>query len=139
MSSTMNHNRVCHFKLVLLGDTAVGKSCLVVRFVRDEFFEFQEPTIGGEACSMMLLVLSVVESIFSCSLSCSFLALPVPVCSHVHSTALHVDAVEVRNVRKPRPAREYGTLLPVECWYCSWDQTRTKHSSASRFNNREQR
>ena len=39
--------RVCHFKLVLLGDTAVGKSCLVVRFVRDEFFEFQEPTIGG--------------------------------------------------------------------------------------------
>lgn len=36
-----------HFKLVLLGDTAVGKSCLVVRFVRDEFFEFQEPTIGA--------------------------------------------------------------------------------------------
>mmetsp|Transcript_23927 Transcript_23927/g.35367 ORF Transcript_23927/g.35367 Transcript_23927/m.35367 type:complete len:194 (+) Transcript_23927:192-773(+) len=40
-------SRVCHFKLVLLGDTAVGKSCLVVRFVRDEFFEFQEPTIGA--------------------------------------------------------------------------------------------
>jgi Ras-related protein Rab-5C len=38
---------VFHFKLVLLGDTAVGKSCLVVRFVRDEFFEFQEPTIGA--------------------------------------------------------------------------------------------
>ncbi len=36
-----------HFKLVLLGDTAVGKSCLVVRFVKDEFFAFQEPTIGG--------------------------------------------------------------------------------------------
>jgi Ras-related protein Rab-5C len=43
----MAGNRVHHFKLVLLGDTAVGKSCLVVRFVRDEFFEFQEPTIGG--------------------------------------------------------------------------------------------
>jgi Ras-related protein Rab-5C len=40
-------NRVCHFKLVLLGDSAVGKSCLVVRFVRDEYFEFQEPTIGA--------------------------------------------------------------------------------------------
>jgi len=43
----MSAARVCHFKLVLLGDTAVGKSCLVVRFVRDEFFEFQEPTIGA--------------------------------------------------------------------------------------------
>lgn len=40
-------SQTCHYKLVLLGDTAVGKSCLVVRFVRDEFFEFQEPTIGG--------------------------------------------------------------------------------------------
>ncbi|RYY88364.1 hypothetical protein EON63_02465 [archaeon] len=44
----MAAQRVCHFKLVLLGDSAVGKSCLVVRFVRDEFFEFQEPTIGGQ-------------------------------------------------------------------------------------------
>ena len=41
------NTRIHHFKLVLLGDTAVGKSCLVVRFVRDEFFEFQEPTIGA--------------------------------------------------------------------------------------------
>jgi Ras-related protein Rab-5C len=49
MATTMTPNsRVHHYKLVLLGDTAVGKSCLVVRFVRDEFFEFQEPTIGGE-------------------------------------------------------------------------------------------
>ncbi|EGZ17377.1 hypothetical protein PHYSODRAFT_346157 [Phytophthora sojae] len=43
----MSQGKTCHFKLVLLGDTAVGKSCLVVRFVRDEFFEFQEPTIGA--------------------------------------------------------------------------------------------
>eukprot|EP00980_Cylindrotheca_fusiformis_P029219 scaffold22756_cov198-Cylindrotheca_fusiformis.AAC.4 len=47
-------NRVHHFKLVLLGDTAVGKSCLVVRFVRDEFFEYQEPTIGGVYPSFMV-------------------------------------------------------------------------------------
>mmetsp|Transcript_22333 Transcript_22333/g.39589 ORF Transcript_22333/g.39589 Transcript_22333/m.39589 type:complete len:195 (+) Transcript_22333:351-935(+) len=43
----MSSNKTKHYKLVLLGDTAVGKSCLVVRFVRDEFFEFQEPTIGA--------------------------------------------------------------------------------------------
>ena len=36
-----------HFKLVLLGNAGVGKSCLVLRFVRNEFFEDQETTIGG--------------------------------------------------------------------------------------------
>jgi small GTP-binding protein len=41
------NSKVSHFKLVLLGDTAVGKSCIVTRFVRNEFFEFQEPTIGA--------------------------------------------------------------------------------------------
>lgn len=35
------------FKLVLLGDSAVGKSSLVLRFVKKQFFEFQESTIGA--------------------------------------------------------------------------------------------
>ena len=35
------------YKLVLLGDSAVGKSCLNSRFVRNDFYEFQEPTIGA--------------------------------------------------------------------------------------------
>jgi GTPase SAR1 family protein len=52
----MSNSRVHHFKLVLLGDTAVGKSCLVVRFVRDEFFEFQEPTIGGKTRFLVVAV-----------------------------------------------------------------------------------
>ena len=39
--------RGIRLKVVFLGDTAVGKSCLAVRFVRNEFFEFQEPTIGA--------------------------------------------------------------------------------------------
>jgi GTPase SAR1 family protein len=55
----MASNRICHFKLVLLGDSAVGKSCLVVRFVRDEFFEFQEPTIGGECSSNFFALLLI--------------------------------------------------------------------------------
>lgn len=38
---------VFHFKLVLLGDASVGKSCLVVRFAKGEFYEYQEPTIGA--------------------------------------------------------------------------------------------
>ncbi len=41
--------RTLNFKLVLLGDAAVGKSSCVERFVKNEFFEFQQPTIGGLA------------------------------------------------------------------------------------------
>ena len=61
----MAANRVCHFKLVLLGDSAVGKSCLVVRFVRDEFFEFQEPTIGGKILFVFDFFLEVILFFFS--------------------------------------------------------------------------
>lgn len=43
--NTYNH------KLVLLGDTGVGKSCFAMRAVRDRFDENQEPTIGGECGS----------------------------------------------------------------------------------------
>jgi len=39
--------KTLNFKLVLLGDAAVGKSSCVERFVKDEFFEFQQPTIGA--------------------------------------------------------------------------------------------
>eukprot|EP00762_Andalucia_godoyi_P006181 ANDGO_01709.mRNA.1 Ras-related protein Rab-5A len=35
------------YKLVLLGESAVGKSSLVLRFVRGQFFEYQESTIGA--------------------------------------------------------------------------------------------
>jgi small GTP-binding protein len=35
------------YKLVLLGDTSVGKSCLAERFVKDKFMDYQEPTIGA--------------------------------------------------------------------------------------------
>ena len=42
-------NKICQFKLVLLGESAVGKSSLVLRFVKGQFHEFQESTIGGEA------------------------------------------------------------------------------------------
>jgi len=39
--------RICQFKLVLLGESAVGKSSLVLRFVKGQFHEYQESTIGG--------------------------------------------------------------------------------------------
>ena len=41
MSQIINH------KVVFFGDTSVGKSCIATRFVQNQFFEFQEPTIGA--------------------------------------------------------------------------------------------
>jgi len=40
-------NRQFQFKLVLLGEAAVGKSSLVLRFVKGHFTEYQESTIGA--------------------------------------------------------------------------------------------
>jgi len=39
--------RTHQYKLVLLGESAVGKSSLVLRFVKGQFFEYQESTIGA--------------------------------------------------------------------------------------------
>lgn len=46
-------NKICQFKLVLLGESAVGKSSLVLRFVKGQFHEYQESTIGGE-CQLQI-------------------------------------------------------------------------------------
>ncbi|KNC50220.1 Ras-like protein Rab-5C [Thecamonas trahens ATCC 50062] len=43
----MAAGKVFQFKLVLLGEAAVGKSSLVLRFVKGQFQEFQESTIGA--------------------------------------------------------------------------------------------
>ncbi|MBZ3873238.1 Ras-related protein Rab-5C [Sciurus carolinensis] len=40
-------NKICQFKLVLLGESVVGKSSLVLRFVKGQFHEYQESTIGA--------------------------------------------------------------------------------------------
>ena len=46
--------KICQFKLVLLGESAVGKSSLVLRFVKGQFHEYQESTIGGKSYFMVL-------------------------------------------------------------------------------------
>jgi GTPase SAR1 family protein len=43
----MTSPKVLQAKLVLLGESAVGKSSLVIRFVKGQFLDFQESTIGG--------------------------------------------------------------------------------------------
>ncbi|KAF3138512.1 GTP-binding protein of the rab/ypt [Orbilia oligospora] len=41
------NTRFAQFKLVLLGESAVGKSSLVLRFVKDQFDDYRESTIGA--------------------------------------------------------------------------------------------
>ncbi|XP_010315724.1 ras-related protein RHN1 isoform X1 [Solanum lycopersicum] len=45
MAATAHNN--LNAKLVLLGDMGAGKSSLVIRFVKGQFLEFQESTIGA--------------------------------------------------------------------------------------------
>ncbi|PPD95577.1 hypothetical protein GOBAR_DD07399 [Gossypium barbadense] len=54
MAATGNKN--INAKLVLLGDVGAGKSSLVLRFVKGQFVEFQESTIGAAFFSQTLAV-----------------------------------------------------------------------------------
>ncbi|CAL9752840.1 unnamed protein product [Musa acuminata subsp. burmannicoides] len=49
-------NSSINAKLVLLGDMGAGKSSLVLRFVKGQFLEFQESTIGAAFFSQTLAV-----------------------------------------------------------------------------------
>ncbi|XP_074582006.1 ras-related protein RHN1-like [Curcuma longa] len=49
-------NSSVNAKLVLLGDMGAGKSSLVIRFVRGQFLEFQESTIGAAFFAQTLTV-----------------------------------------------------------------------------------
>ncbi|KAM5560068.1 hypothetical protein ABKV19_021300 [Rosa sericea] len=54
MATTGNKN--INAKLVLLGDVGAGKSSLVLCFVKGQFIEFQESTIGAAFFSQALVV-----------------------------------------------------------------------------------
>lgn len=48
--------KVVHIKLVLLGEAAVGKSSLVIRFANDEFQDNREPTIGAAFLTQKIIL-----------------------------------------------------------------------------------
>ena len=44
------------FKIVLIGDTGVGKSCLLLRFADDQFLETYVTTIGVDFVIFVFLL-----------------------------------------------------------------------------------
>tara|TARA_Y100000589_G_C26897823_1_gene524965 strand:+ start:91 stop:696 length:606 start_codon:yes stop_codon:yes gene_type:complete len=47
MYNLQPQNKIVSYKIVILGQTSVGKSSIVTRFIHDRFDEFQESTIGA--------------------------------------------------------------------------------------------
>ena len=52
----VNGAQLFKYKIVLLGETAVGKSSIVQRYVRDQFLENQESTIGAAFMSQTIII-----------------------------------------------------------------------------------
>lgn len=52
-------NKIIQAKLVLLGDMGTGKTSVVLRFVKGQFFDHQEPTIGA---AFFTQILSLTEA-----------------------------------------------------------------------------
>ena len=44
------------FKLIIIGDTGVGKSCLMHRITQNEFIEDHEVTVGVEFGSLLVKI-----------------------------------------------------------------------------------
>ncbi|CAL9053140.1 unnamed protein product, partial [Musa banksii] len=55
-SSTAPESKNLRVKLVLLGDSGVGKSCIVIRFVRGQFDPTSQVTVGASFLSQTLVL-----------------------------------------------------------------------------------
>mmetsp|Transcript_20119 Transcript_20119/g.33937 ORF Transcript_20119/g.33937 Transcript_20119/m.33937 type:complete len:199 (+) Transcript_20119:89-685(+) len=56
MANRPGETRAREVKVVLLGDTGVGKSSLVLRFITNEFKPYVESTIGASFMSKLILI-----------------------------------------------------------------------------------
>ena len=45
-----------NFKIIIIGDSSVGKSCLTLRAAKDSFESFYTPTVGYEFCNFNLKI-----------------------------------------------------------------------------------
>ena len=70
----VSNDRTFQYKLVLLGESAVGKSSLVLRFVKNVFSTSQESTIGGKtdinATDLILIFLYFFSRLLDSNSAC---------------------------------------------------------------------
>lgn len=62
-SAAASAAKLYQFKLVLLGESAVGKSSLVLRFVKDQFSEYRESTVSSVPAQAMSKGSEVADAI----------------------------------------------------------------------------
>ena len=59
------------FKVLLVGDSGVGKSSLLLRFTSNEFDEASVPTIGKQTSMLLLLTTTIPSSGNGAASGCS--------------------------------------------------------------------
>lgn len=114
--------KMLQFKLVLLGESAVGKSSLVLRFVKGQFHEYQESTIGGSPASL---------TVFFCPNSCysalTYRLLFILAAAFLTQTVVVDDTTVKFEIWDTAGQERYHSLAPMyyrcECLTCLTHQT----------------
>lgn len=117
-NGTAASNKICQFKLVLLGESAVGKSSLVLRFVKGQFHEYQESTIGGEC--VIIFISRSVSALCCVLMSSQLLGWGILIKSVCETYSFHPSYhVAVHNVSFSSSWSIYvlaSTEKPLACW-----------------------
>lgn len=70
VAPTATGPKLYQYKLVLLGESSVGKSSLVLRFVKNSFSEHQESTIGGKDLTLFVCCIFLVAAFLTQTVQC---------------------------------------------------------------------
>ncbi|UYV76093.1 Rab5 [Cordylochernes scorpioides] len=105
--------KICQFKLVLLGESAVGKSSLVLRFVKGQFHEYQESTIGATAFTVSAPHVYTCEKQKTLFVSCVVLKSCVCAAAFLTQTVCLDDTTVKFEIWDTAGQERYHSLAPM--------------------------